>query len=211
VKNQASVYLVLSLGCASTSYSVFASYGDDLAKAVQPEVAKHLEDDMAGADAPGTHEVQALPGVQSCYFGRTKMTMSTGVEMNVGTLIRRAVDGDTLIEDNITFTAKQKPSRVVYRYTGSAGAYTMTQVGGSFTGKGSYVAGSGKWDSWTFDMDFGSGMTAGKGSQSDAALSVTSSILSGGKQTMTTEAQLPAIDAADCQARLSRVPPSPAL
>jgi hypothetical protein len=198
-------------------YDTFVMDGADMVEAVQKQLAKMEkpgEDPFAGADAPGTHAVQKLAGKQECFFGTSKMVLANGVEMNVPTLLRRATDGLTVVEDSVSISAGQKPARTAYRFAGAeGGTFTLTQVGGPATGTGTFVAGPDHWQSWTQEIVFGGAGTSVKGTvtRNGGALVTKGGITAGGKVIMTYGGTFGGLAAAECEKLFSRIPPLPGL
>jgi len=203
---------------ANCDYSTFVSDGADMVKAVQKNLEKMERkggpDPFAGAEPEGTHAVQKLAGKQECFLGSNRMALASGVVMNVPTLMRRATDGATVVEDNVTVSPGQKPARTAYRFTaGPDGTHALVMVGGAATGKGTYVAGTDHWAAWTLDIEFAGAGTRVQGdvSRGEGTLVTRGKILAGGKAVMTYDATLEALDDARCEALFSRIPPLPGL
>jgi hypothetical protein len=198
---------------ANCEYVTFAGDGAAMVDAVQKNLdrmAKANVDPFAGADPVGTHAVQKLAGKQECFLGANRMVLASGVTMDVPTLMRRATDGATVVEDSLSISPGQKAARTAYRYTADAdGKYAMTQIGGTAKGAGTYVPGPDHWASWTVDIEFAGAGTRVQGdvTRSEGTLVTRGAILAGGKAVMTYGATLERIDEAECEALFSRVPP----
>lgn len=163
-------------------------------------------EDQPGADAPGTHNVQPLAGEVSCWHGLAKMG-----DVGVYLLFRRAIDGSSMIEDQVNFSKGVPPSRLVTSYTLGDGSYEVAKSiyalpGAEITqGTGTFES---EWANWTSEIKMKAGTEIkSKGVIREDVMETESDIFINGKKGATVIARLNKVDADECRVRFSRVAP----